>query len=130
MANTVTKTTLIDGPRHVVVHVYLASDGLAGELTDEVLIDVSALTPSANDLTLECVWYSLNGFSGVLEWDATTDVPFLVLQDSDCCFMDFRGIGGIPNNAGAGKTGDLTLTTTGFTAAGDAGTITLKCKKN
>jgi len=42
--------------------------------------------------------------------------------------MDFSSFGGIPNNAGAGKTGDVLFTTTDFTA-GDMYSIVLECTK-
>lgn len=133
MANTVKITKLVDGPRHVVVHVYLASDG-SGNEADTVLVDASAMTPSwtGKNGTLECVWGSFAaGMDAILEWDGSTDQPFLHLPANTDFFYDFRGIGGLPNNCTAGATGDLTITTRGFTAAAtDVGFLTLKVKKD
>lgn len=131
MANTVTSQTILDGSRRLVIKWYLSSDGVAGELTDQIVVDVSALTPAATSVSLERVIWSINGFDAILEWDATADVEILRLganaSTSDLCMKDF---GGIWNNAGVGVTGDIVLTTSGFTAVGDAGTIILICTKN
>jgi hypothetical protein len=61
-------------------------------------------------------------------WDADTNViadtvPADVMYKM--CFSDF---GGIPNNSGDGKTGDVLFTTVGATA-GDRYTIVLECIK-
>ena len=131
MANTVTSQILLDGSQRLVIKWYLSSDGVAGEVTDQVVVDVSALTPAATKVSLERVIWSLTGFDAILEWDATADVEILRLgaaaSTSDLCMKEF---GGIWNNAGAGITGDMLLTTSGFTAVGDAGTIILICTKN
>lgn len=130
MANTVDIQTIEDGERNVVVKVYLASDGASGELTDQVLVDFSTLSGLKTDLKLMKVEGQLTGFDATLEWDATADAPIIGLYASAGAFVHcFKEFGGIPNNAGAGKTGDLTITTSGFAAAGDAGFICLHCRK-
>jgi hypothetical protein len=50
-----------------------------------------------------------------LLWDATTDVTLLNLSGSNDADMCFEAFGGIPNNAGAGVTGDVLLTTAATT---------------
>ena len=131
MANTVTLQSIIDGPKTHVVKIYLASDGAAGELTDQLVVDVSLLLPAATKVSIEKVQWSLNGFDAILEWDATTDVQIFTLGASaSTSELDFTSFGGIPNNAGAGITGDILLTTVGFTATSDTGVIILTCRKN
>lgn len=131
MANTVTLQSIIDGPKTHVVKIYLASDGVAGELTDQVVVNVSALLPAATKVSLERVQWSLNGFDALLEWDATTDVAIFTLgANASTSDLDFSKYGGIPNNAGTGVTGNILLTTVGFTTTADTGIIILTCRKN
>jgi hypothetical protein len=130
MANTVNIQVIEDGPKYAVLKVYLASDGASGELTDQVVVDASTLYGAPTDLTLVALWASTTGAAFNLEWDATADVPILNFpadRAEDFCFKKF---GGIPNDAGAGKTGDILLNTTGFTAAGDAATLIVHVKKD
>lgn len=129
MANTVTKQTLHDGGRNYVVHVFLSSDGVAGDLAGEVIADVSTLDPIPTDVKLMRAYGNLSGFAATLKWDATTDVDFLQLADGVDFDFDFRRIGGLINNAGAGVAGDVLLDTSGFAAAGDEGHITLEFVK-
>lgn len=129
MANTNTKQVLHDGGRNYVVHIFLASDGVTGDITDDVVVDVSAIDPIPTDVKLVRAYGSITGFSAVLEWDADTDVAFLQIPDGDYFDYDFCKIGGIINNAGTGVTGDVLLTTSGLDTAGDQGTITLEFKK-
>ena len=131
MANTVTKRTLIDGPKHAIIHVYLKSDGAAGELTDEVIVDASTLSPVPTKCTIEEIWYSFAGFDGMLEFDATTDTPAWKLVAAQApSYFCFQPFGGIKDNTGAGSTGDILLTTAGFTAATDEGTLVIKVRKD
>lgn len=134
MANTVTIRKMLDGPKHAIFHVYLASDGAAGELTDQVIIDPTtditpALTAGA-DLTVECIWFQVDGFSVRFEFDATADTPIWMLTPGTDSFVDFRDMGGIKDSGGAGATGKIQITTTGFTASTDQGTFIIKVRKN
>lgn len=130
MANTVTIRKLNDGDKYAVLHIYVASDGAAGELADQVVVDASGLHGAPTKLTIVEAWWSLNGFSGRLEFDATADSPALVLFPSDNGHLSFEEFGGIPDPGASGATGDITLTTSGFTASGDEGVIILKVRKN
>ena len=62
-------------------------------------------------------------------WDATTDVICYTIGADQFVSFDFARFGGITNNAGSGKTGDLMFTTVGATA-GDRYTIVLEMTKN
>lgn len=130
MANTVTLRTIEDGPNRAIVHAYLKSDGTSGELTDQVVVDVSTLTPAPTKVTIEKMWYSLVGFDGMLEFDATADKAGWKIQQGTDTHMDFTCFGGIKDDTGAGSTGDVLLTTAGFTAATDEGTIVIQVRKN
>ena len=50
-----------------------------------------------------------------LLWDATSNVPLLNLPQDWEDTIDFSDFG-IPNNSGAGKTGDIVVTTVNATA--------------
>ncbi len=131
MANTITSQTIIDGPKTAIIKIYLLSDGVAGEVVDQIVVDVSALTPAASKCSLEKVWWSFTGFDATLEWEATADVVIMPLASATgTSELDFTSFGGIPNNAGAGVTGDISLSTTGFTAATDTGVLILQVRKN
>lgn len=132
MANTVTSQTLLDGSKRSVIKWYLASDGASGELADQVIFDASAMTPATTDSTIERIRGYFIGFSGLVEFDATTDVAALVLPADDQFDFDFTNdvTNGLPNNSGTGKTGDILLTTTGFTAATDIGWLEITVRKD
>lgn len=129
MANTITKTTLHDGQKNAVTHTYLLSDGSAGDITDNVVVDASGLSPAPSTVRIMKIWWSFSGFTGRLEFDASTDTGGWVLGDTDG-FMDFTSIGGIQSNAGGGETGDILLTTLGFSAAADMGTLIVQVNKD
>lgn len=128
MANTVETETLVDGSRNLVVRIHLESDGVSGELSDLVLIDASTYTPAFTNSKIMKIQSNLIGFTAELAWDATANVHAWSLPDYEQD-QDFSYVGGLPNKAGAGKTGDLLISTAGFTAAGDNGHILIYMKK-
>jgi len=136
MANTITSKVLIDGKRNAVLYITLASDGT--NETGTVIYDSSAVAATYGDsdpltCTIEKVYASCNAASTArinLLWDATTDVLALnVPTSTNPTKADFRDIGGLPNQGGTGKTGDILLTTTGL-AAGDSLILVLNIKRN
>jgi hypothetical protein len=134
MANLVTVRKLWDNDRRAALHVYLASDGSSGELSGEVIVDASTLSGSPATLTVERVEGSFNGFEGTLLFDATSDVPFLTLPNAanggQFYFPFQKHYGGIANTKATGYTGDILLTTNGFTAATDKGHIFMIVRKD
>lgn len=79
-----------------------------------LLVDVSALAIPCQKVTLMEVWYDVGTADTVtLLWDASTDVAIATLNPGPGQSLCFKEIGGISNNAGAGVTGDVLLTTTG-----------------
>ena len=128
MANTITKQTIVDGSKRLIVKIHILGDG-SGEETTTVLIDASSYTPAFTNEALYSVHSNLNGFTAELIWDATANVPLLHLADYEADWLQTETGGvSIPNNAGAGKTGDILLTTTGL-GAGDQGSIVIDIKK-
>lgn len=125
MPNAITITTILDGVRNLIKKIDIVGDG-SGEETAAVLVDVSAHGCSAVSILKE--YHQLSGFSARLKWDADTDtVAFNLLEGEGG--LDFNQVSGpINNNAGAGKTGDLVLATSGL-GSGDTGTIILTMRK-
>lgn len=126
MADAVTTQVILDGAKNAVIKLTNLSDG-TGEAA-VLKVDVSALSGAPSSVSIKKIHYDVSGMVVTLLWDATTDVRIVDLG-SNCGEMDYSGFGGLPNNAGAGKTGDILLTTTGHTA-GDSYTIILELVKN
>jgi len=127
MANTITKQTLVDDIRKTVVKITIVGDG-SGEETNYVLYDASSYTHNSINNKLMKLEYALNGFTANLNWDATADVFIMNLLDKYPFKHCFEWFGGIINNSGTGKTGDILMTTIGLGAA-DVGTIILTVYK-
>lgn len=126
MADAVTSQTLVDGDRNVVMKFTNISDG-TGE-SAVLKVDVSALNGAPSEVRIDRIIAHTAGMSVRLLWDADTDVPAFILGDSVDVEHDFRSFGGLRNNAGTGKTGDINFTTFGHTA-GDSYSIILHMTK-
>ena len=131
MADAVATTTIIDGGRKAVIYCTDTSDGDGAAAVTKV--DVSALSQSPNldtctGVRLEKVVFSNVGMGVKILWDASTDVIALELPADYSDTIDFSDIGGLPNYAGTGKTGDIQFTTVGA-SSGDTYSVTLYCIK-
>ena len=131
MADAVTSQTLVDGTQRAVFKFTNISDG-TGE-SGVVKIDVSALSPFQGEpctgVSIQRVDAMTAGMGLNLLWDATTDVVALTFGEADFISLDFSRFGGITNNAGTGKTGDLLFTTVGA-ASGDRYTVVIEVVKS
>ena len=110
MAITVTSQTIVDGPKNIIVKVSMTGNETAPK--DYTLVDASSFTGggvTSTSLAIMRVQYSIGPFSASLLFHATENVEAFVLPDSRYSDIDFSDVGGIPNNAGAGKTGDIVL---------------------
>lgn len=131
MADAVTSQILVDGRRNCVMKLTNISDG-TGEAA-ALKVDVSTLSAGprgevCTGVRIDKIEFNTVGMAVDLLWDATTDALAVTLpQDQNGC-MDFCNVGGLQNNAGTGKTGDIMLTTIGH-AAGDRYTIVLHMVK-
>lgn len=132
MADAVTTQTLLDGERLVIMKFTNVSDGTGESAVNKII--VANLSPNAfgiacSDLKINKIWSTTTGMAVNLLWDATADVLAWTLPQDTNYYMCFgEHLGGIPNNAGAGKTGNLALTTIGA-AAGDSYSIIIECIK-
>ena len=131
MADAVTSQTLFDGDKHVVMKFTNISDGTGESAVKKV--DVSALNADINGNTctsvaIEKIWWQCIGMKVRMFFDATSDAFIIELGENQSGHHDYSEFGGIKNNAGSGKTGDIEFTTVGHSSA-DTYTITLKMRK-
>jgi len=130
MADAVTTQILVDDTRRAVFKFTNISDG-TGE-TAVVKVDVSALASyqgkACTSVAIQTVDAITVGMGLNMLWDATTDVVILTMGESDFFTFDFSRFGGLTNNAGAGKTGDILFTTVGA-GSGDKYTVVMEVLK-
>ena len=131
MADAVTSQTLFDGDKHVVMKFTNISDGTGESAVKKV--DVSALESDINGNTctsvaIEKIWWQCIGMKVRMLFDATSDKFIIELGENQSGYHDYSEFGGIKNNAGSGKTGDVDFTTVGHSSA-DTYTIILKMRK-
>ena len=132
MADAVTSQTLLDGERLAIMKFTNISDG-TGE-TAVTKVNVSTLTPSASGkactaVTVTKITSVCHGMEVRMYWDATTDVPFFLSTVNTNYENDFSKIGGITNNAGTGKNGNIVFSTSDQTS-GDTYTVVLEMVKS
>jgi hypothetical protein len=126
MADAVTSQILVDGAKNIVAKFTNVSDG-TGEAA-VLKLDLSTLSGAPTEVRIDKIIACTSGMAVNILWDATTDVPaFVVGQDTsgEYCFQHF---GGLKNNAGAGKNGNILFTTIGHTL-NDSYTIIIECSK-
>lgn len=132
MVDTVNSQTLLDGERLVIQKFTNISDG-TGE-SNVVKVNVSALAPNAQGVActgvkINKIWSSCHGMEVQILWQASTSLLAWMLPQNTTYHMCFgEHFGGITNNAGAGKTGNITFTTSDA-SAGDMYSIVLECIK-
>lgn len=132
MADAVTSQKLFDGERLAIMKFTNISDS-TGE-SGVLKVDVSALNPSAaggacDGVTITKLFAATGGMAVNIQWDANTDVTAFIVPVDAAYTYDFSKNGGLTNNAGAGKTGDINFTTIGA-SAGDTYTIELEMVKH
>lgn len=126
MANTVTTQILRDGPRNLVLLLTGVLD--TSNEARVIKVDVSTYTPPALKVRVDVIRHLISqGLVVNLDWDATTPVRFAALTGMD--EIEACRFGGIANNAGAGVTGDIFLTTQGWASGILAYTIILEMTK-
>jgi hypothetical protein len=132
MADAVTSQTLLDGERLAIMKFTNISDG-TGE-TAVTKVNVSNLAKSASGLACTAVTVTkitsvCHGLEVRMYWDATTDVPFFLSTINTNYENDFSKIGGITNNAGTGKNGNIVFSTSDQ-SNGDTYTVVLEMVKS
>lgn len=131
MADAVTSQTLMDGERVAIMKFTNISDGTG----ETAVTKVNVANLARNGAGLACTGVIVSKISSVCHgmevrmlWDATTDVPFFLGTVNTNYENDFSKFGGITNNAGAGKNGNIVFSTADQTA-GDTYTVVLEMIK-
>ena len=132
MADAVTSQTLMDGERLAIMKFTNISDG-TGE-TAVTKVNVSSLNPNSwgkacTGVTVTKITSVCHGMEVRMYWDATTDVPFFLSTINTNYENDFSKIGGITNNAGSGKNGNIVFSTADQ-SNGDTYTVVLEMVKS
>ena len=132
MADAVATQILFDGERLAIMKFTNISDG-TGE-TKVTKVDVSTLTPSSfskacDGVTITKIHAMTHGMEVDMYWDATTDVFITSVPQQQMYSMDLTQFGGLWNNAGAGKNGDVQFSTRDA-SAGDTYMIILEMVKS
>ena len=131
MTDAVATQVLVDDTRRAVFKFTNISDG-TGE-TAALKIDVSTLSSylgnACTGVSIQRVDAITAGMGINMLWDATTDVVILTVGDADFVTFDFSRFGGLSNNSGTGKTGDVLFTTVGA-GSGDRYTVVMEVLKN
>jgi hypothetical protein len=131
MPDAVATQILVDDARRAVFKFTNISDG-TGEAA-VLKVDVSTLSTYQGR---PCTGVSIQRMDAItagmginMLWDATTDVVILTVGEADFVTFDFSRFGGLTDNSGAGRTGDILFTTVGA-AAGDRYTVVMEVLKN
>ena len=131
MADAVATQTLFDGSKTAVQKFTNLSDG-TGE-TAVVKVDVSALAANSDGsactgVVIERIWWQCIGMKVQILFNADANVFCIELGENQSGHHDYTIFGGLTNNAGAGKDGDVLFTTVGHSSA-DTYTIILYMRK-
>lgn len=130
MADTVATQVLYDGAKQAVMKFTNASDG-TGE-TSIKKVDVTTLSSylgkACSAVQIDRIYGLTHGMEVRLLWEASSNVTILTFPQNAAQTMSFDDFGGLDNNAGAGKTGNILFTTLDA-SAGDAYTIILVMRK-
>ena len=132
MADAVTATTVIDGPKSAVIYCTNTSDGTGESAVTKV--DVSALSSlqdgtACTGVRIQKIVFTNVGMGVKILWDASTDVIAAQLPADYSDTLDYSDLSGLPNVAASGgNTGDIQFTTVGH-SSGDTYSIVLHCLK-
>ncbi len=111
MANSVIATVVHDGPRNTLLSVTGVLDTSDYAVAD--ITTISSLNPVPTLIRVDRIQYSVeDGLSCLLWWHATTDGLILPLEGRGK--MEFDWFGGYNNPMAAGYTGNIRLSTAGW----------------
>jgi len=116
MANSLATQILVDGARNAVVKVVGVNDTSNVSAVD--IVDPASFSPVPTGFRIDRVSYLIDpGTTCKLWWDANTDVLAITLTGSGGDDFKAKQYGGLINNAGAGVTGKIQLTTEGWASS-------------
>lgn len=131
MADAVTSQVLVDNYTTAVILLTNVSDGTGESLVTKV--NVANLAPNATGqactgVSVQKIHTACHGMEFRLFWGASSNVFFFGSAQNSQYTFDFANFGGLRNTAGAGKTGNILLSTADQ-SLGDTYTIVLEMKK-
>ena len=133
MADAVATQTIQEDGKFAIFRFSNTSDGTGESAVTK--IDVSTLSPdpmtdkACSSVSIQYIWYVTVGMGVKILFDAASDVLAWEINADWGDSIDFTSFSGIPNNAGAGKTGDIAFTTVGA-GSGDTYNIIMQVKKS
>jgi len=126
MANVVSTQILEDGERNAVVKITGVLD--TSNVSATTIVDPASYSPVPTQFRIDQIDYSMSDALQIrLFWDATADVDILPISGRGT--MNFKNFGGLSNNAGAGKTGKIQLSTNGWTSGTEVFSVVLRLVK-
>lgn len=129
MANVLTSQTILDGERLAIIKVTGVIDTAE---TNVVKVNVGSLSSHNGQACTGCklnkVWAQTHGCEVEMLWEATTPLMIITIPQNNNYHLDYSSFGGIPNNSGAGKTGNISFTTLDV-SAGDTYSVVLEVIK-
>ena len=130
MADAVATQILFQGDKQVIMKFTNNSDGTGESAVTKV--DVSTLTSYQGKacvaVQIDKIYATTHGMQVRLLWGATTNVTIVSIPQQVMQTFDFNEFGGLDNNAGTGKTGNILFTTIDA-SGGDFYTIILVMRK-
>jgi hypothetical protein len=131
MANSFTTQVLHEGARNVVIKlvgVLDTSDLALTTAVDVSLLNCAGTRPTPTQVRIDTLEYDVSDQLCVqLYWDATADVVAAALSGRGEYYG--KKFSGLQNNAGAGKTGNVLIKTTGWAAGTQVFTLILEMVK-
>lgn len=125
MAHAIITEKIVDGRKLTALKVTIKGDsGTAAELIGAIIFNASDFLTNSADNKLMEIDYDLNGFSAELFWYASSSVPLISLAKDHPHHHEWWDIGGLVNNGGSGRNGDITITSTGLGSSTKDGFIT------
>lgn len=130
MANYAGVQIVQEGPRNAVIKV---TGELGANLALTTLLDITTLNqggtgPTPTSVRVDYVWFAIqDGLDVLLDWHATSNTPLMPLAGRGR--ERFDHFGGLQNNAGAGKNGNIDITVNGWTVGTMVFTIVLELVK-
>ena len=103
------------------------SDG-SGE-SNVIKVDVSSLSENPTSVKITRIDYTTAGIGLDVYWGADANTLAFTLPQDMSDSLDYKWFGGLFNNAGIGKTGDVLFSTNNSPLAGDRYTVVLHMVK-
>lgn len=130
MAHTVTVKPLMAGTSRSIYFIGLESDGISGELTNQLLISPAMLgLPISARLVIESIEYNFADFDARLLFGSTLiDKTLAWTLHSQLSGNDFLPYGGIKDSSDIDGSGNILISTNGFGSAGTSGTLIIKVR--